>query len=62
MITGNEQPGKTTEIPAPVKHPETEIPFDPDQPVMPVEDPGLIPDEMPDEIPPIEIPPPGEGP
>jgi len=57
------QPGKPTEIPAPGKLPEILPVFDPEEPMIPVEDPDIIPDEDPFENPPpFEIPEPGEGP
>lgn len=55
-------PGKPIEIPSPDNHPEIIQPFDPEDPVMPIEDPDIIPDEDPYETPPYEIPPPGESP
>lgn len=56
-------PGKPIEIPAPDKHPEIIQPFDPEDPIIPIEDPDIIPDEDPFETPPpYEIPPPGESP
>jgi hypothetical protein len=52
-----------SEIPVPKKLPETEPPFDPEEPVIPEEDPEIIPDEDPFENPlPFEVPEPGEGP
>jgi hypothetical protein len=57
------QPGQPVEIPSPVNKPEITIPVDPDEPVIPLEDPYLVPDEGPFENPaPFEIPEPGEGP
>ena len=51
------------EIPSPDKQPEIIQPFDPEDPIIPVEDPAIIPDEDPFETPPpYEIPPPGESP
>lgn len=35
---------------------------DPEEPLMPIEDPDFIPEENPFETPPEEIPPPGEAP
>jgi len=55
-------PGQPIEIPSPAKHPEIRLPVDPEEPVVPVEDPDIIPDEDPFENPPYEIPEPGEGP
>lgn len=57
------QPDKPSEKPLPVKHPEIKPGIDPDNPVIPPEDPDIIPDEDPFESPPpFEIPPPAEGP
>ena len=57
------QPGVPIETPPPQKHPEIPLPFDPEDPVLPVEDPEIIPEEDPFETPPpFEIPPPAEGP
>ena len=50
------------EISPPDKLPEINSPVDPEDPVVPPEDPEIIPDEDPFESPPYEIPPPGEGP
>ncbi len=62
-MSPKKQPGKPMEMPAPGKHPEMEPPFDPESPVIPEEDPEIIPDEDPFETPPpFEIPPPAEGP
>lgn len=55
-------PERPNEFPAPDKHPEIIQPIDPEDPVMPIEDPEIIPDEDPFETPPYEIPPPGESP
>jgi hypothetical protein len=55
-------PDKPFEIPLPEKHPETNPPFDPEEPIIPEEEPDIIPDEDPFETPPYEIPEPGEGP
>jgi hypothetical protein len=55
-------PGIPTEKPALPKHPEIEEPFDPEEPIIPQEDPDIIPDEEPFETPPYEVPPPAEGP
>lgn len=56
------QPTKPAEINPPGKLPEIAPPVDPEDPVIPVEDPDIIPDEDPFENPPYEIPQPGEGP
>jgi hypothetical protein len=42
--------------------PEVKPIIEPEDPVIPVEDPDIIPDEEPFETPPYEIPEPGEGP
>ena len=55
------QPDKPIENPVP-KVPETDPPFDPAEPVIPMEDPDIIPDEDPFITPPYEVPPPAEGP
>lgn len=55
-------PDKPFEIPLPGKTPETNPPFDPEEPIIPEEEPDIIPDEEPFETPPYEIPEPGEGP
>ena len=55
------QPGAPPEIKLPGKLPEIEPPVDPEDPVIPIEDPVIIPDEAPFENPPTEIPEPGEG-
>lgn len=56
------QPAKPFEIPPPEKNPEINLPVDPEEPIIPEEDPDIIPDENPFETPPYEIPPPAEGP
>ena len=56
------KPDKPFEIPSPQKHPEINPVIDPEEPIVPMEDPDIIPDEDPFETPPYEIPPPGEGP
>lgn len=50
------------DIPIPEKKPEMPTPADPEEPIIPVEDPEIIPDEDPFENPPYEVPEPGEGP
>ena len=57
-----EQPGKPFEIPLPEKLPEIELPVDPEDPIIPMEDPDIIPDENPFITPPDEMPAPAEGP
>lgn len=57
------QPKSPSEIPLPDIRPEITQPFDPEDPIIPVEDPDIIPDEDPFETPsPYEIPAPGESP
>lgn len=62
MIPGKEKPFRPLEIPVPEKKPEIPVPADPEEPLIPVEDPEIIPDEDPFENPPYEVPEPGEGP
>ena len=50
------------ENPSHAKHPEIPPLTDPDELIVPEEDPDLIPDEDPFETPPYEVPDPGEGP
>ena len=62
MITQKKQ-YQPTEIPPPGVKPEISIPVDPEEPIIPVENPEIIPDEDPFENPPpFEIPEPGERP
>lgn len=56
------KPDRPIEMPSPEKDPEIILPFDPEDPIIPLEDPDIIPDEDPFETPPYEIPPPGESP
>ena len=42
--------------------PEQKPIVDPEEPLLPEESPDFIPEEDPFETPPVEIPPPGEGP
>ncbi len=56
------QPGKPFEIPSPEKHPEINLPAEPEEPIVHEEDPDIIPDEDPFETPAYEIPSPAEGP
>ena len=46
-MSTKKQPIKPSEIPSPVKLPEMEPPLDPEEPIIPVEDPDIIPDEDP---------------
>ena len=55
-------PVKPPEIPGTPAKPEVEPEIIPENPELPGEDPDLIPEEDPFENPPVEIPPPGEGP
>lgn len=50
-----------TEIPLPFKYPEIDNPVEPDEPLIPSEEPDVSPDENPYETPPEEIPPPDES-
>lgn len=54
--------GTEPEVPMPHKVPEVGPVFDPEEPLQPDESPEIIPDEDPYETPPVEVPPPGEGP
>jgi hypothetical protein len=56
------QPDKPFEIPSPGKLPEIKPSVDPEEPLIPEENPDIIPDEDPFETTPDEIPAPGEGP
>jgi hypothetical protein len=55
-------PQKPFEMPKPAKIPEIIEPLDPDELIIPDEDPDFIPEENPFENPPEEMPPPAEGP
>ena len=56
-------PKQPAEFPSPEQVPEIKSPVDPEDPIIPLEDPEIIPDEDPFENPPpFEIPEPGEGP
>jgi hypothetical protein len=55
-------PDKPIEVPGTPPKPEIEPEIMPENPELPGEDPDLIPEEDPFENPPVEIPPPGEGP
>jgi hypothetical protein len=50
------------EFPVPEPQPELNPNVDPEDPILPEEDPEIIPWEDPFETPPYEVPPPGEGP
>jgi hypothetical protein len=54
-------PEKEPEI-FPPKIPEIIPALDPEEPLIFPEEPDYFPDEDPDETPPFEVPPPGEGP
>jgi hypothetical protein len=56
------KPVKPFEIPKPGIIPEIKLPVDPEEPLIPAEDPDIIPDEDSFENSPDEIPAPGEGP
>ena len=55
-------PIKLPEIEPPEKTVEVPNPIDPEEPLLPNEDPDIIPEEEPFETPPYEVPPPAEGP
>ena len=55
------KPKVVTEVPT-SPFPEQKPITDPEEPLVPIEDPDYIPEEDPFETPPIEVPPPGEGP
>jgi len=55
-------PGKQVEIQPLEKHPEIKLPTDPEEPLMPEEDPDFIPGKEDQETPPYDSPPTGEGP
>ncbi len=55
-------PIKIPEVLPPERLIEVPEPDDPIMPVLPEEDPDVIPEEDPFEVPPYEVPPPGEGP
>lgn len=55
-------PEGPAEEPVPPSEPEIEMPFDPEDPLLPPEDPDFIPADLPESEPPQEIPPPAEGP
>ena len=50
------------EVHPPKKTPEVQPIHDPEEPLVPEEQPDQIPDENPFETPPYEVPEPGEGP
>jgi hypothetical protein len=56
------QPYKPTKIPPPAGLEEINPLVDPEDLIVPEEDPDIIPDEDPFENPPYEAPEPGEGP
>jgi hypothetical protein len=55
-------PSKSPEVEPPEKTVEVPKPIDPEEPLLPDEDPDIIPEEEPFENPPYEVPPPAEGP
>lgn len=61
-MTKKSDPGIPGKKPVPATVPEIEQPLDPEEPIIPEEDPDIIPDEDPYENPPYEVPPPAEGP
>ncbi|MFN5422423.1 MAG: hypothetical protein ACK5AO_04075 [bacterium] len=56
------KPVTIPEVTPPDKTPEVEPLVDPEEPLVPEEDPDIIPEEKPFETPPYEVPEPGEGP
>ena len=50
------------EVSPPTKSPEVEPLIDPEEPLIPKEEPDTIPEENPYVTPPYEVPEPGEGP
>jgi hypothetical protein len=50
------------EFPLPEKPGEVDSPSDPEEPLIPEEEPDMLPEEEPFETPPYEVPPPEEGP
>ncbi len=56
------QPKEPIEIPVPERNPEINPEDIPESPVLPEEDPDIIPDEASFITPPYEVPPPAEGP
>lgn len=62
-MTPEKKKDKSTEIPKRKILPEVKPVGEPDEPILPADDPGIIPDEDPFENPPpYEIPEPGESP
>ena len=61
-MAAKQQPGKVVEIPSPVKHHPVIPPINPEELVIPEDDPDKIPDEDPFETPAYESPAPAEGP
>jgi hypothetical protein len=61
MPRKKQSPGPA-EIPAKKSSPKIKPGEEPEYPVLPEEEPDIIPDEDPFETPPYEIPEPGEGP
>lgn len=55
------KPEPPKEVPMPVS-PELEPVIDPEEPLLPEEDPDWLPEEDPFDTPPYEVPEPGEGP
>ena len=53
---------KTPEVEPPEKTIEVPKPLDPEEPLLPEDNPDVIPEENPFETPPYEVPPPAEGP
>ena len=62
LLAKRKIPEGHAEDPPPFAPPEIVPPLDPEDPLLPPEDPDFIPDELPDYTPPEELPPPGEAP
>lgn len=58
----NKLPIKLPEVNPPEKTIEVPKPSDPEEPLLPDENPDVIPEEEPFSTPPYEVPPPAEGP
>ena len=62
LLAKRKIPEGPAEEPPPLAPPEIVPPLDPEDPLLPPEDPDFIPDELQDYTPPEELPPPGEAP
>ena len=61
-MTKTKHPPKSPQLPSKEKPLDVKLPPDPEDPIIPDEDPDIILDEDLTETPPYELPPPGEGP